>query len=368
MKFRVLISLMSLLLLLIVSCNLFKQDQFPDDLTNEKVTWEFTTADSIVSSPVNNKDLIFVRTKEFVYAIDPLNGDEIWKTESPSDETPFLAPIVYEGFLIVPESNSHISVFSATSGETIWKSSAILPNFTSPNNIGIRSFIVQDGILYVARFNWKLTAYTIESGDILWEYDTYSRSDPYLASNKNGIYLGLGSKVVALNPRNGELLWEYQIGYAGPLDADTTSLFVLDHENLVLSSINLINQSVQWETILLVEDFEFNCIVLDSENIYISAKELIKVSKTDGKVLWQTEYTGRLECPIVFEEKIYIRNTTDKFFVFDKATGKNTHEYEIMRNTLAKERPDRGPIIIDENLIIPISDHSLISINLPLKP
>ncbi len=365
MKNKILIFISAFIVVTVLLWLFYKDTNSASYFNESQILWKFTTADSITSTPTISKDLIFVRTMNSIYALNPKSGTQIWKTESPSRSPLSLSLISYDDLLIAPEKNSRIAVFTINQGKLKWRTPLIDPLYTHPDAIDIEAVTVWNNILYVARFNWNLTAYDLQSGQILWVYDASGRSNPYLASDENAIYVGLDSKIVALDLKNGKPLWEYDVnGYIGPITIDENILFVLDEENSNILAIDINNQSLKWKKQLPVEEFEFNCILIQSENIYISTQKLIAISKKDGRLIWESKYTGRLECPIIFGEKIFVRNTTTNLFVFDKSSGKELSKYHVMINSTAKHIPNRSPVLISGQLIIPVDENELIAIYL----
>lgn len=363
MKTRLLLFIdVTIIAFLVTNCN---PQQSGKDFQDSEILWRFEIDDPITSTPTTGDSLIYIRTLSSINAINPVSGTVIWKAASQAQSSLSLQPIVYKTYLVVPEKDNQIAVFSSEEGTLLWRSSLIDPPYTHPSAIDIQAIGVLNDILFVARFDWALTAYSLSSGSVLWEYEQSSRSNPYLSVGENIIFLGIGSKIVALDSKNGKQLWEYNLdGYVGPLAYDDGILYILDERNSAILALDTYKHTTIWDLNLPAESYEFNCILVQPKNIYIASQNLISVSKKDGRLLWKSKSTGRLECPIVWENIVLIRNNSTDFFILNGDSGKIINKYNVLLNKTAKHEPDRSPAIFNNLILIQVSTHELIAMDL----
>lgn len=343
----------------------FRKNSLNDYFSSLPTIWKFETTDPITSTPTVDGKRIFIRTVNSVYALDSSTGSKLWQVESPNNSPLSLAPITDGDYLIVPEADSRIAVFLANDGQLVWRTAVIDPAFTHPSAIDIEAIAVGDNIIYVARFDSALTAYSLVSGEVLWEYDLSGRSNPYLTIDDKAVYLGVGQKLTALDLVNGNPLWEYEVeGYIGPMAIDENMLFVLDEEHSNILAIDTNSHLLKWENKLEAENFEFNCVQVHSDKIYISSQRLIALSKDNGQSIWQSKNTGRLECPVIFNESIYVRNNKSSLFVFNSNSGEEIGSLSVSPNSSMKHNPNRSPELSGGLLIIPIENYEIIAVSL----
>src|SRR3972149_2346891 len=119
---------------------------------------------------------------------------------------------LYSGF-----SERQISLpVSAETGKLIWRS--LKPEYSHAH---IESIASNQETLFVARWDWNLTAYKLGTGEIIWEKSITGRDYPYIVSDGNSVYLGKGQLVKAFEARSGLLQWEIDFGgYSGALVLD----------------------------------------------------------------------------------------------------------------------------------------------------
>jgi outer membrane protein assembly factor BamB len=350
--------------ILIVRLNL-RNNGLDDYFSSLQIVWKFKTSDPITSTPTVDGKRIFIRTINSVYALDSSTGLQLWQLKSLINSPLSLAPIAYGNYLIVPEADSRIAVFSADKGQLIWRTPVIDPVLTHPAAIDIEAIVAQNNNIYVARFGWALTAYRLESGEVLWEHDLAGRSNPNLAIDDKAIYLGVGPKLKALDLVNGNLLWEYEVGgYIGPMTIDENILFVLDEEYSNVLAIDVNNHLLKWEDKLAANNFAFNCIQVQSDKVYVSSQSLIVLSKYSGQLMWQSKKTGPLECPVMNNDNIYVRNTNTSLFVFKGKLGEEIGKLRVSPNSTMKHEPNRSPVISNGLLIIPIKNYEVVAISL----
>jgi outer membrane protein assembly factor BamB len=320
--------------------------------------WIFLGDSVVTSTPVTDGNNIFIRTNNSIYALDGRTGEILWKTNSRAtgssgESTPTISPQIEDSYLIVPETGSRISVFSSESGKLIWSS---YPEYAHTH---IESIAINNKTIYVARWNWRLTSYGLETGDIIWEKDISGRSNPYVVANENAVYLGQEHLLQSLEAESGISQWELDFGgYSGPLAINDGVLYITDEETSSVLAIDTNTQAVLWErSYPQIEAFELNCLVLSGDVLYLAAQQLIAISKVDGYSLWISSNTGRLECPNVSSDSIYVRNTEQTLYKLDVSSGNKTGQLSVQLNTPMKHEPDRSPLLFEDMLIVPFGDN-----------
>jgi len=362
-------SKIALILAVLLSGCLFSPILSDQDETNDSVAtgvlntapiWTFRTTDRITSSPVgDDKGQVYIRTLNSVIALDALSGLQLWSAESPSNFPLSIKPYVFGEYLLVPEKDSRVATFSTATGQLIWRSPLIDTVLTHPTAIEIEAISFSESLVYVARFDWSLIAYRLTDGEKIWEANTAGRANPYLASDKKTVYLGLGSLLKAYDSKTGTLLWQQDIdGYIGPMRINGNVLYVSDEANPSLLAIDLSTREVLWRKYYnQINEFEIGCISLINDAIYIGAEELIAIYQNDGTVIWSSPKLGRLECPVNLGDYLFVRNTGTTLFAFKRETGQKVGELRVEENTTMKHEPDRGPAVVYELLLVPTNNN-----------
>lgn len=327
--------------------------------------WEYKTSEAITSTPVwDGLGQIYLHTSNSVMAISALDGKLLWKASSPS-KTPLSAPPLISGsYLIVPEEGSRIAVFIKDTGQLLWRSPVIEIARTHAVTANIESMAATTEMIYITRFDWTITAYRLNNGEIIWEDDLPGRTSPYVVTDGRYVYLGVGPLLKTYDGKTGALLWQKEIfGYIGPMTNVEKTLYIVDEENSSLLSLDIPSKNITWKEYYVgIDDFEFGCLIVREDSIYIAAEEIVKVSKNNGKIEWSSEKIGRLECPVVLNNILYVRNTNNLLFAFDISTGKIVETLKLDFNyTPMKHEPNRGPLATNRLLIVPINEYEVIA-------
>ena len=362
MKKNLIISTIIIAAFIFFLCVVNSSKRFDEDQALRR----FNVNEVITSNPVSDNEFTYVRTVDALYAINNSSGEQVWRAISEGDSPLALQPVLAENYIIVPEKYSRIAAFSLVSGDLLWRSPEIAPVFTSAELVNIEAIAAEENVAYVARFNWGITAYSLQSGNVIWDYDLQGRSNSYIALGEELVIIGSGDKITALHKHDGMFLWEIEInnGYVGPIVLDGDILIATDEKNSKLFLIDIKRRSVILETNLNIEPYEINCVFGHNEAIFISAQNLVLVAKESGQVVWKSKYVGRLECPIVWRDILIVRSKKTSLFFVNRNTGDVIGEYMVPYNSIRKHVPDRGMTLSNDLLLVLVDNHTLFAIDL----
>ena len=321
--------------------------------------WVFAADEEIITAPATHNHTAFVRTNNYLYSIDIQEQIVNWKITSIANQSPDVAPLILDQQVIVVEAGSVVAAYSIENGSLMWKTSEIeIAKITA----AVETMAFNERYLYVARFDWQLTAYDRETGETVWEYALPGRSDPYIAANESMVVLAVDETISALDANTGKVLWQISIpGYAGPLLLSGNQLFVTDEKSVTLQALDLSTGQNYWiaDFSSVVERYYYSCVVETNEALLIAANKLIMVSKADGGIIWSSDDLGTLECPSVGKESVFIRNTKTDLFRMDLATGAISGKLSVLEDTFQHNEPFRTPVLSGEFLLVPLGDNRL---------
>lgn len=320
--------------------------------------WIFIADENVISTPATNNKVLFAKTPSSLYAVDILQQMVKWKVNSFTHGELGFTPVVTDSSVIVVENQSSVASYSTDSGRLLWKTAGM--EGADYKIESVQSIAFNSQYLYVGRFDWRLTAYNLKTGEIIWERSLPGRTDLYVQANEDYVFVGAGETLVAYDPNNGHELWtNSDIGYAGPILRSGNTLYVTDEENAAIFSLDISTHKKIWEKSYqgTIEPYYFSCITETENYLLIAAKKLMMVSKLNGKILWSTDDLGTLECPILLKDKIYIRNSRTTLYSIDKETGRETGQMLVQLNTRMKIDYFRSPIILNDFLVVPFGDN-----------
>jgi len=320
--------------------------------------WIFEAEEDVISTPVLKSGVLYLKTKSALYAINVSKKRVVWGVDSLTQSRLSVAPIVTQSSVVVVEGTSSLAAYSIDSGVMLWKTPQI--SGADSNLVFVETASVNNQYLYIGRYESRLTAYNLETGTTIWEHSLPGRTHPYTAANEQYVFLAADETVTIFDAIDGSKLWQMDsVGYAGPILLSGDSLYIADEEKGSLISLDINSRKVNWEANYqnYIRAYNFSCVSETEEHILLAARKLIMISKLDGKVLWSTDDLGILECPIIFRNDVYIRNSLNTLYSIDSKTGQETGRMLVQMNSKMKHDFFRGPVAEDSFLIIPFGDN-----------
>ncbi|MCM1323725.1 MAG: PQQ-binding-like beta-propeller repeat protein [Acetobacter sp.] len=171
-----------------------------------------------IAPAVTEKMLLIQTVDNKLYALDKVNGQELWRFGVAHEDTVIAggATPAYDSednVVIAGFSNGEIVVLNAAVGTPLWSEMLVsnkqITSSTEINTIGAYP-IVQDGVIYAISNSNIMLAIDMRSGDKLWEKEIGSMQNMLLAgdylfviSNKNVLY--------AVDKNDGEVMWSIDV-------------------------------------------------------------------------------------------------------------------------------------------------------------
>ncbi|MEW5873223.1 MAG: PQQ-binding-like beta-propeller repeat protein [Chloroflexota bacterium] len=329
-----------------------------------KPVWVFEASERITSTPVFSDGRIFIKTDNLIYATDSTNGTEFWHRLSQSYSSPNFAPVVAGDRLIVVEKYSNLSAYRTDSGERLWQAQSRYEGIEDPTLTQVEAMALGLNLVLVARRNHGLTAYSLASGEIVWSVPAPDRTILYLAADTQTVYLAAGRTLLAYDISTGKLRWEKAFpSLVGPILVNDGVLFVALRRGitcLLALDLDAGTLSEKWQIYSgdLLED-EPRTIVIEGDLLLLGGQKLVGILKETGKIQWISQSTGWLERPVVFGDRVYVRNTMTTLFAFDLANGQEKGRLTLQENTPLKHEAERSPVVAGGLLIVPFGDERI---------
>ena len=318
--------------------------------------------ENITASPTVQDTVILVRTMESLYAINGDSGEPIWHVETPSNNKNFEhAPIIVNDMVIVSKGESGVEAFSIMNGKSLWNDQIYQQQIVNSDQMFIDEISASDDVLYVARRSWKLTAYDLETGIILWDMKLPSRAVVYLDSDSEKVYMSIQNSVKAFNGGNGQLIWERVFDSpTGPIHIDEGILYISLYKDYAIVAIDLENFEQIWHISSDQNELaNVRRLSTDEYTLYASAQKLIAITKKDGNIQWISDELGHLETPVFLDDLIFVRNTKTKLYAIEATTGNTIGTLLVQFNTTGLHNPDRSPVVFTDKLILPFGNNKV---------
>lgn len=170
------------------------------NLNNGKITWNRRIKDAPCSPILVDKRLFVFSGDGIIESFDPETGRVDWSFEA--DER-FIAPAAF----------GHNRVYQGGDFGTLY---ALSPEdgsvvYRTKTNDPIAGVAVNDDIIVATSVTGKVTGFSPENGEIIWEIELDGPVWSTPAIDGNRIYLSLSSgQIVSLEKMTGKLLWEFE--------------------------------------------------------------------------------------------------------------------------------------------------------------
>lgn len=266
---------------------------FALSLSNGEIRWQYkdqsnpnffphglAAADGKLFVTINDTDNLQTMKTGHVYALEAETGNFLWKTQIAKDPSHSL-PLVVENKVFVGDDSGTLNALDIATGKILWQKK-----------------LVGDGVIHSSPAYANGLVFIGTEGDAR-----------YTLSPKNP------SSVFALNPSNGEIVWQFPIDY-------------------VPNRVNLIHSTPA------VSD---GVVYFGSENGWFYA-----LSASDGNLIWKKELaTGRdmvgtSAAAGLGYGKVFVTLWSGKFLALDQKSGETVWEFAYEGNGT-----DSSPVVAD---------------------
>ena len=195
-----------------IACNTSELVAF--DFVHRKILWRKTLDDMVKGTPVCVSGKIIANTaSNKTYAINPNNGDILWKYES-SPEAIAIAilgtPAVYKNSAICVYSNGDIVSLNLSDGSVNWSDSLIPRAILRSGGTGLfhitaSPIVIGDKVLVINAFS-NMTLFDAQTGIRIWSKDIGAVSQPAVI-DKEWAFVLSDTDLLCISLKNGAIKW-----------------------------------------------------------------------------------------------------------------------------------------------------------------
>ena len=181
--------------------------------TGEEI-WRTRVSSEILSTPVMSDKIVVVRTIDGkVFGLDADNGKRLWvydRTVPTLTLRGTSAPVIARDYVIAGFDEGRLAAIELHTGKLVWETRIALGSGRSELermvDIDAEPVIVDD-VIYVATFQGRIAALSLESGRILWTRDISSYAG--ICADKSAIYItDDNSEIWSLDRFTGNSIWK----------------------------------------------------------------------------------------------------------------------------------------------------------------
>lgn len=283
----------------------------------------------------------------------------IWATQSGSgagDQYLPLRPVITQDQLIVAHYNGKVVAHQLTDGRTIWQATLNQP--ISSNLVVVANYVI------VGTANAKLVVLDKLTGAIKQEIALPNRA---IAINQLGaqrlVVKTLNGQVLAVDPVEGEIIWQYQHKVPTLVLRNSSQPQVVDDCVIVgfadgkIVALDAEEGKLLWERLLALPqgpseveqmvDIPADPIIVDN-TVYVANYQgnLTAIELETGQIQWQFPFSGYAGLTAQ-EDRLYAINTEDEIWAIQRHKGKVD-----WRQVDFSARGLTAPVIVGNTLVV----------------
>lgn len=298
---------------------IFKKRIFPRQLTKNYQTPKITYFNDMIFAIAGVNKIICASAK---------NGEIIWQKNISS--IPISSPLVNKDKIYVITNDNKVYALSQADGSLQWVQSGV---FRPTAIFGSAELVIENNIILASYSSGEIYALNKDSGAVIWSnrlnVSKATDSDFYLNDidstpvvNNGIVYaIGNGGLMMAINILDGNYIWKREIASIANFWVSGNYIFVINNDNRLLA-INKTNGKIKWITNLphyknpkkVITKYIYNGLVIAGNKIVISSLDgdITIVSPINGKILKKINIAKKLHhSPVIVGDKMY-------FYVMDK--------------------------------------------------
>ncbi|MEZ5814523.1 MAG: PQQ-binding-like beta-propeller repeat protein [Alphaproteobacteria bacterium] len=296
-----------------------------------------------------------------------------------TDRLPLVAqPIVVDDRIFTLNTHSRLSAFNIKNGDRLWHTDIADENEDDPV---ISGGIASGGnLLYVTNGFNEVLAVNPASGEILWRQHipAPSRAAPTVINNRVFVST-LDSRLLALSPNDGRVLWEYTglsdeaalLGAASPAANNDIVLPVFSSGEI--TALRIENGSIAWSDNLsnirgqggLSTITDIRALPVIDKGIVVAISfsgRLAAIDERTGTRIWQREISGS-QTPWIAGNHIFVLSSDNQLIALGRDTGSIRWVTKLPRFEDDEPIVLNGPVLAGGRLILAGSEGKIIEVS-----
>jgi outer membrane protein assembly factor BamB len=285
--------------------------KLPDDM---RLLWKFETGDAIISSPVVDRDTVYVgSTDGKVYALRLKDGRKVWELDTGiAVEAP---PLILDGAVYVGSLDGLFYGIDGRSGKIRW-------TYETGNRIaGSANWVTAAGKkgywILVGSYDSILHCIDAGTGKRLWYYgtDNFINGAPalYAAGGGKVVFGGCDAHVHVVSIEKGALSAKIHVGsYIAASAAVYEGHAYIGHYDNRLVSVDIENRRILWE----YGDDEggpfFSSPAVNERYVVVGSKDyrVHCVARESGRGIWTFDTGGEVDSsPVICGDRVVVGST-----------------------------------------------------------
>ena len=184
------------------------------DKVDGRLRWRAPVSSEVLAAPQRSGDVVVVRSVDgALFGLDASDGRRLWRYSQP---VPLLSlrgvgePRIAGGVVVAGFDNGRVAAVSLQDGRPLWEAALAVPRGRTELerlvDVDAR-LMVGDGVVYVAGYQGRIAALTLDSGRLLWTRD-FSTWSGLTIAGRDLYVTDVEGNLWALARNNGGTLWK----------------------------------------------------------------------------------------------------------------------------------------------------------------
>lgn len=302
------------------------------DKASGKVTWIFNSGSSIESSPAINKGKVFFsNNKQTLFALDAATGKQIWKYnfgENKEYDWAFdyynSSPTLINNFIVIGSKDGFVYKLNQLNGQPVWKFEAgnVIRSTPAENNNTVY-FGDVDGVLYAVDFatgkvKWKFL--TVGNGLKNEDFGFDRRAIISSPSIKNDrVFVGCRDGFFyAINKNTGKEIWrvDHEVSWViSSLAIKDTTVVTGTSDGRFVQAVSSNTGKEIWKT--KTASIVWSSPVIHNDKVYIGSGEgvLYCLDLYTGQIINRFQTTGSIfSSPVISDSLLFFGSDNGTFY------------------------------------------------------
>lgn len=296
-----------------------------------------------------------------------------------TDELPLNAfPVVVGGQVYTLDTEGSLRAFNTENGREIWDTNVSDPDEDDPVIAGGIAF--SGGVLYVTNGYNELLAVRPQDGQIIWRrgLPAPSRAAPTVIEGR-AFVTTLDNKVLAIDAKNGSILWEYLgigetaglVGAASP--AANRDVVIPAFTSGEITALRVANGSIAWtDNLTSLRKFGGLDTISDIKALPVIDKglifaisfsgRLVAIEERTGTRVWQREISGS-QTPWLAGNHLFVLSSENQLIALGREKGAIRWVKSLPRMEDGEPLVFNGPVLAGGRLIVAGTDGRVIEVS-----
>ncbi|MFH1786740.1 MAG: PQQ-binding-like beta-propeller repeat protein [archaeon] len=198
---------------------------------------------------------------------------------------------------------------------------------------------IEDGVVYVSSDYRRLQAYSLETGELIWEFATDYKLTTKPTVTENQVYVGsLSGDVYAVDKGTGTMIWKHDSGakvHSAPALYESI-LISANAASDVIFGLNADTGQLVWAFEAGSDVYSSPALGEDRAYIGVNYKGLLALNPLNGNELWRFSLSQQIHSPVYHSGSVIFGAGDGFVYSLDASSGAQNWKYDAGFGTMGK--------------------------------